>query len=147
MHAYQRVGRLSMLGWRGRAIYIYAILFQKPYNTATNPLKAYLSTQPSSSRVLKFSKAHIRLPKSVARFLQTRVAKPLPGPGQKVMRNPVNTAYVGAADCYTIASFPGPCPPSRIRYTGPYSSSSDGGRGGGGTKLSATLFLKHTPDS
>ena len=37
---YQRVGRLSMYGWRRRAI--YAILKQKPYNF-TNTLKAYLS--------------------------------------------------------------------------------------------------------
>ena len=38
----QRVGRLSMLGWRRRVI--YAILKQKPYNFTTNTLKVYLST-------------------------------------------------------------------------------------------------------
>ena len=35
---YQRVGRLSMWGWRRRAL--YAILKQKPFNFTTNTLKA-----------------------------------------------------------------------------------------------------------
>ena len=47
---YQRVGRLCMWGWRGHTI--YALLKQKPYNTATNTLKACLSTQPPSFSAL-----------------------------------------------------------------------------------------------
>ena len=59
---YQRVGRLSMQGWRRRAI--YAILKQKPYNITTNKLKAYLSAQTSSlstfviSKTLQVTKSH-----------------------------------------------------------------------------------------
>ena len=57
LSAYQRVGKLSMKGWRRRAI--YAILKQKPYNFTTNTQKAHLSIQASSLSAFVISKTHI----------------------------------------------------------------------------------------
>ena len=68
---YQRVGRLSMKGWRRRAI--YAILKPKPYNFTTNTQKAYLSAQASSLSAFVISKTHISGQKPRGRQINTKV--------------------------------------------------------------------------
>ena len=70
-HWFIRVGRLSMQGWRRRAI--HAILKQKPYNFTTSTLKAYLSTQSSSLSAFMISKTHITAQKLRGRQLNAKV--------------------------------------------------------------------------
>ena len=67
----QRVSRLSMQGWRRRAI--YAILEQKPYNFTTNTLKAYLSAQASSLSAFVIHKTHTSGQKPHGRQLNIKV--------------------------------------------------------------------------
>ena len=67
---HQRVGRLSMQGWRGRAIYA-AIL--KPYNSTTNVQNAYLSIQASSLSAFVISKTHVSGQKPRGRQLNAKV--------------------------------------------------------------------------
>ena len=52
---------------------VYAILKQKPYNSATNSLKAYLTTQPSSFRASVISNTNILSQRPCGRQLNTKV--------------------------------------------------------------------------